>query len=129
VRKYERNLEIHHFLMDCWSPPAHAKELRDANSDEAYFWDYFLPKFPQDWLDFLNSNLLSAVRATRADQLAALAWLRTQSFVSRDSIAVAGNSFGGIDKRSAVEVAIRALDEGGGLASVWTRSNPLSFVS
>src|SRR5580692_5871142 len=31
------------------------------------------------------------------DQLAALAWLRTQSFVSRDRIAVAGNSFGGIE--------------------------------
>jgi acetyl esterase/lipase len=31
------------------------------------------------------------------DQLAALAWLRTQSFVSRDSIGVAGNSFGGIE--------------------------------
>jgi len=31
------------------------------------------------------------------DQLAALAWLRTQSFVSRDSIDVAGNSFGGIE--------------------------------
>jgi carboxymethylenebutenolidase len=31
------------------------------------------------------------------DQLAALAWLRTQSFVSRDRISVAGNSFGGIE--------------------------------
>jgi carboxymethylenebutenolidase len=31
------------------------------------------------------------------DQLAALAWLRTQSFVSGDRIAVAGNSFGGIE--------------------------------
>jgi acetyl esterase/lipase len=31
------------------------------------------------------------------DQLVALAWLRTQSFVSRDSIAVAGISFGGIE--------------------------------
>jgi carboxymethylenebutenolidase len=31
------------------------------------------------------------------DQLAALAWLRTQSFVNRDRIAVAGNSFGGIE--------------------------------
>jgi Prolyl oligopeptidase family len=30
------------------------------------------------------------------DQLAALAWLRTQSFVQPDRIAVAGNSFGGI---------------------------------
>src|SRR5438445_9328590 len=31
------------------------------------------------------------------DQLAALAWLRTQSFVRSDRIAVAGNSFGGIE--------------------------------
>jgi carboxymethylenebutenolidase len=31
------------------------------------------------------------------DQLAALAWLRTQSFVDPDRIAVAGNSFGGIE--------------------------------
>jgi carboxymethylenebutenolidase len=31
------------------------------------------------------------------DQLAALAWLRMQSFVSSDRIAVAGNSFGGIE--------------------------------
>jgi len=31
------------------------------------------------------------------DQLAALAWLQQQSFVQRDRIAVAGNSFGGIE--------------------------------
>src|SRR6201993_4618378 len=31
------------------------------------------------------------------DQLAALAWLRAQSFVKPDQIAVAGNSFGGIE--------------------------------
>ena len=31
------------------------------------------------------------------DQLAALAWLRTQKFVKPDRIAVAGNSFGGIE--------------------------------
>jgi dipeptidyl aminopeptidase/acylaminoacyl peptidase len=31
------------------------------------------------------------------DQLAALAWLRTQSFVDPDRVAVAGNSFGGIE--------------------------------
>lgn len=31
------------------------------------------------------------------DQLSALAWLRTQSFVEKDRIAVAGNSFGGIE--------------------------------
>jgi carboxymethylenebutenolidase len=31
------------------------------------------------------------------DQLAALAWLRTQPFVKQDRIAVAGNSFGGIE--------------------------------
>lgn len=31
------------------------------------------------------------------DQLAALAWLRTQSFVQRNRIAVAGTSFGGIE--------------------------------
>lgn len=31
------------------------------------------------------------------DQLAALAWLRKQAFVQPDSIAVAGNSFGGIE--------------------------------
>jgi carboxymethylenebutenolidase len=31
------------------------------------------------------------------DQLAALAWLRTQTYVVKDRIAVAGNSFGGIE--------------------------------
>jgi dipeptidyl aminopeptidase/acylaminoacyl peptidase len=31
------------------------------------------------------------------DQLAALAWLRMQSFVDPDRVAVAGNSFGGIE--------------------------------
>jgi carboxymethylenebutenolidase len=31
------------------------------------------------------------------DQLAALAWLRTQTYVAKDRIAVAGNSFGGIE--------------------------------
>ncbi len=31
------------------------------------------------------------------DQLAALAWLRAQSFVKPDQIAVAGNSFGGVE--------------------------------
>jgi len=31
------------------------------------------------------------------DQLAALAWLRAQSFIKPDRIAVAGNSFGGIE--------------------------------
>src|ERR1700680_3366247 len=37
------------------------------------------------------------------DQLAALAWLRTQRFVRPDRIAVAGNSFGGIEVVLAAE--------------------------
>jgi carboxymethylenebutenolidase len=49
----------------------------------------------------MNAGAATMVRLLETDhlndQLAALAWLRTQSFVSRDSIAVAGNSFGGIE--------------------------------
>ena len=49
----------------------------------------------------MNAGAATMVRLLETDhltdQLAALAWLRTQSFVTRDSIAVAGNSFGGIE--------------------------------
>ena len=49
----------------------------------------------------MNAGAATMVRLLETDhlndQLAALAWLRTQSLVSRDSIAVAGNSFGGIE--------------------------------
>jgi carboxymethylenebutenolidase len=55
------------------------------------------------------------------DQLAALRWLRTQSFVAPKRIAVAGNSFGGIEAvlGSEREGYCAAVDSAGGAES-WT---------
>jgi carboxymethylenebutenolidase len=55
------------------------------------------------------------------DQLAALAWLRTQPFVRADRIAVAGNSFGGVEAVLGAEKATycAAVDSAGGAQS-WT---------
>jgi len=53
------------------------------------------------------------------DQLAALAWLRMQSFVQPDRVAVAGNSFGGIEVVLGAEKATycAAIDSAGGAQS------------
>jgi carboxymethylenebutenolidase len=53
------------------------------------------------------------------DQLAALAWLRQQTFVARRRIAVAGNSFGGIETVLGVEREsyCAAVDSAGGAES------------
>ena len=53
------------------------------------------------------------------DQLAALAWLRTQKFVKPDRIAVAGNSFGGIEAVLGAERGsyCAAIDSAGGAQS------------
>ena len=53
------------------------------------------------------------------DQLAALAWLRRQPFVRPDRIAVAGNSFGGVEVVLGVERAdyCAAVDSAGGAQS------------
>ena len=56
------------------------------------------------------------------DQLAALAWLRTQPFVRSDRIAVAGNSFGGI------ETALGA-ERGGYCAGVASAAGAQSWAS
>ena len=54
-----------------------------------------------------------------SDQLAALAWLRAQPFVQRDRIAVAGNSFGGIEAVLGAERGgyCAAIDSAGGAQS------------
>jgi dienelactone hydrolase len=67
-------------------------------------------------------NLLSTVHLH--DQLAALDWLRTQKFVQRNRIAVAGNSFGGIEAVLGASSAqyCAAVDASGGAES-W-RSAP-----
>jgi dipeptidyl aminopeptidase/acylaminoacyl peptidase len=53
------------------------------------------------------------------DQLAALAWLRTQTFVQPDRIAAAGNSFGGIETVLGAERVkyCAAIDASGGAES------------
>src|ERR1700730_921823 len=53
------------------------------------------------------------------DQLAALAWLQQQSFVRKDRIAVAGNSFGGIEVVFGAERGqyCAAIDSAGGAQS------------
>jgi carboxymethylenebutenolidase len=55
------------------------------------------------------------------DQLAALAWLKTQSFITSSRIAVMGNSFGGIETVLGAEATgyCAAVDAGGGAES-WT---------
>lgn len=60
------------------------------------------------------------------DQLAALAWLRTQRFVRPDRIAVAGNSFGGIETVLGAErgTYCAAIDSAGGAQS-WAEAPEL----
>src|SRR6184192_2806503 len=63
------------------------------------------------------------------DQLAALAWLRTQCFVKPDHIAVAGNSFGGIEAVLGAERApyCAAIDSAGGAQS-WAQAPELQSL-
>ena len=60
------------------------------------------------------------------DQLAALAWLRKQAFVHPDHIAVAGNSFGGIETVLGAERGqyCAAIDSAGGAQS-WAEAPEL----
>lgn len=63
------------------------------------------------------------------DQLAALAWLRKQSFVRPDRVAVAGNSFGGIETVLGAEHGgyCAAIDSAGGAQS-WAEAPELQSV-
>lgn len=63
------------------------------------------------------------------DQLAALTWLRTQKFVTADHIAVAGNSFGGIEAVLGAEHAsyCAAIDSAGGAQS-WAQAPELQSL-
>ena len=63
------------------------------------------------------------------DQLAGLAWLRAQSFVQPDRVAVAGNSFGGIEAVLAAEHRgpCAAIDSAGGAAS-WAKAPELRWL-
>jgi len=63
------------------------------------------------------------------DQLAALAWLRTQPFVQPRRIAVAGNSFGGVEAVLGAEREpyCAAVDSAGGAQS-WKQSPELQTV-
>ena len=64
------------------------------------------------------------------DQLAGLAWLRKQSFVQQDRIAVAGNSFGGIETVLGAERGkyCAAIDSSGGAQS-WAQAPELQSLS
>jgi carboxymethylenebutenolidase len=63
------------------------------------------------------------------DQLAALAWLRKQSFVQPNRIAVAGNSFGGIETVLGVERGgyCAGIDSAGGAQS-WAQAPELQSL-
>src|SRR5580700_4349745 len=63
------------------------------------------------------------------DQLAALAWLRKQGFVQHDRIAVAGNSFGGIETVLGAERGYycAAIDSAGGAQS-WAQAHELQSL-
>jgi len=63
------------------------------------------------------------------DQLAALAWLRKQSFVQAGRIAVAGNSFGGIETVLGAERGnyCAAIDSAGGAQS-WAQAPELQSL-
>ena len=63
------------------------------------------------------------------DQLAALAWLRKESFVQPDRIAVAGNSFGGIEAVLGAEREnyCAAIDSAGGAQS-WAQAPELQAL-
>jgi len=57
------------------------------------------------------------------DQLAALAWLRAQSFIKPDRIAVAGNSFGGIEAVLGAErTSYCAAVDSSGAAQSWAQT-------
>lgn len=63
------------------------------------------------------------------DQLAALAWLRTQKFVEADRIAVAGNFFGGIEAvLGAAHGSYRAAIDSAGGAQSWARAPQLQSL-
>jgi len=57
------------------------------------------------------------------DQLAALTWLKSQSFINKNQIAVAGNSFGGIETVLGAEreTFCAAIDSAGGAES-WDKA-------
>jgi len=63
------------------------------------------------------------------DQLAALGWLRKQGFVQPDRIAVAGNSFGGIEAALGAERRnyCAAIDSAGGAQS-WAEAPELQAL-
>jgi carboxymethylenebutenolidase len=63
------------------------------------------------------------------DQLAALAWLKQQDFIRPDRIAVAGNSFGGVEAVLGAERGgyCAAIDSAGGAQS-WTQAPQLQSV-
>jgi dipeptidyl aminopeptidase/acylaminoacyl peptidase len=63
------------------------------------------------------------------DQLAALSWLRKQKFVQPDRIAVAGNSFGGIETVLGAERGgfCAAIDSAGGAQS-WAQAPELQLL-
>jgi carboxymethylenebutenolidase len=63
------------------------------------------------------------------DQLAALAWLRTQSFVRPDRIAVAGTSFGGIEAvLGAQRASYCAAVDSSGAAESWAEAPELQTL-
>src|SRR5256886_14769245 len=75
---------------------------------------------------------LSAAAATMVrlnDQFAALAWLRKQSFVQSSRIAVAGNSFGGVETVLGVERGgyCAGIDSAGGAQS-WAQAPGLQSL-
>src|SRR6184192_2368933 len=75
---------------------------------------------------------LSAAAATMVrlnDQFAALAWLRKQSFVQSSRIAVAGNSFGGVETVLGVERGgyCAGIDSAGGAQS-WAQGPELQSL-
>ena len=81
----------------------------------------------------LTSGAATMVRLLETDhlndQLAALAWLRTQKFVKPDQIAVAGNSFGGIEAVLGAEHGsyCAAIDSAGGAQS-WAQAPELQSL-
>src|ERR1700744_6140004 len=81
----------------------------------------------------LSARIAEAVRLLQTDhlndQLAALAWLQQQTFVQKDRIAVAGNSFGGIEVvfGAAQGQYCAAVDSAGG-AQTWAQSPLLQSV-
>jgi dienelactone hydrolase len=64
------------------------------------------------------------------DAVAAVAWLRTQSFVDPRRIAASGNSFGGIVSQllASRDVGIRAAINSAGAAQTWSQSSHLRAV-